>query len=86
MRRQIAAALRFRQGVDAAPVLLGSGRGALAEKILEQAREHAVPVHEDAQLAAALCQMQAGSAIPPELYEAVAEVIAFVYGLARRPS
>ncbi|MEN9353711.1 MAG: hypothetical protein RL318_1036 [Fibrobacterota bacterium] len=84
LRHQVAAALRFRQGVDAAPTLLGSGRGLVATRILEEARAHAVPVHEDAQLAAALCQMQAGSAIPPELYEAVAEVIAFVYGLSRR--
>lgn len=82
LRRRLAAALRFRQGIDAAPTVLGSGKGMLAERILEEAMAHAVPVHEDAALAAALCRMQAGASIPPELYEAVAEVIAFVYGLA----
>lgn len=87
MRHRLAAALRFRKGLDEIPTMLGSARGAMAEKILDSAREHGVPVREDALLAASLCRLEAGAAIPPELYEAVAEVIAFVYALSeKRPA
>jgi len=81
LRKRVAAALRFRRGVDTVPTVLGSGRGLMADKILEEAKLHGIPVHEDAQLASTLCHLDAGSAIPPELYEAVAEVIGFVYRL-----
>jgi flagellar biosynthesis protein len=84
MRQRLAAALRFRKGLDEVPTMLGAARGALADQVLASAREHGVPVREDAVLAASLCRLEAGTAIPPELYEAVAEVIAFVYGLSAK--
>lgn len=80
-KRKIAVALRYRREEDTAPVVVAGGSGLVAEKILETAREHAIPVHEDAALAHSLGQVGVEHPIPPELYQAVAEVIAFVYRL-----
>lgn len=69
-----------------APRLTAKGRGELAQRILELAREHDVPLHEDAELAALLAQIPLGDEIPEPLYRAVAEVIAFAYLLSgKRP-
>ncbi len=54
------------------------GRGALAEKIIEQAKQANVPVHKDDKLANTLSKLQIGDMIPPELYEVVAEILMFV--------
>lgn len=63
---------------DDAPRVVASGRGALAERIIEKAKESEVPVHEDSKLADTLSRLEIGDAIPPELYEAVAEILVFV--------
>ncbi len=63
---------------DNAPRVVASGRGALAERIIEKAQETNVPVHEDTKLADTLSRLEIGDAIPPELYEAVAEILVFV--------
>lgn len=63
---------------DAAPKVVASGRGALADKILERAKEENIPVHQDAKLADTLSKLDIGEMIPPELYEVVAEVLVFV--------
>lgn len=63
---------------DNAPRVVASGRGALAERIIEMAQESDVPVHEDTKLADTLSRLEIGDAIPPELYEAVAEILVFV--------
>lgn len=63
---------------DAAPKVVASGRGALADKILERAKEENIPVHQDAKLADTLSRLDIGEMIPPELYEVVAEVLVFV--------
>lgn len=69
-----------------APRITASGGGTVAERILEIAREHDVPVHEDPLLTEALSQVPLGAEIPENLYVAVAEVLAFVYQLSgRRP-
>ncbi len=57
------------------------GRGALAEKIIEQAKQADVPVHRDDKLANTLSKLQIGDMIPPELYEVVAEILVFVDGM-----
>lgn len=82
-RPKMAVALRYEQGVDEAPRVMASGRGYVAERIVEVAREHRVPVVEDAALVAALISVEVGSPIPPHLYEAVAQVLAFVYSSGR---
>ncbi len=62
-----------------APRITAKGRGALAGKLLEQARKHQVPLEEDPELAAILSQIPLGDEIPESLYRAIAEVIAFAY-------
>ena len=61
-----------------APTVVASGKGAIAEKIIAAAQESDVPVHEDSKLADTLSSLEIGDAIPPELYEVVAEVLVFV--------
>ena len=61
-----------------APKVIASGRGAVAERIIEKAKEAAVPVHRDDKLADTLSRLEIGEMIPPELYEVVAEIVVFV--------
>jgi flagellar biosynthesis protein len=69
-----------------APRLTAKGRGELAQRILDLAKEHDVPLHEDSDLAALLAQIPLGEEIPETLYRAVAEIIAFAYLLSgKRP-
>ncbi|MCR5474571.1 MAG: EscU/YscU/HrcU family type III secretion system export apparatus switch protein [Lachnospiraceae bacterium] len=63
---------------DMAPKIVATGRGKVAERIIEQARENDVPVHEDEKLANTLSKLDIGEYIPPELYEVVAEILVFV--------
>ncbi|MCM1143364.1 MAG: EscU/YscU/HrcU family type III secretion system export apparatus switch protein [Blautia sp.] len=63
---------------DEAPRVIASGKGALAEKIIEKAMEADVPVHRDDKLAETLSRLDIGEMIPPELYEVVAEILVFV--------
>ncbi|MBE5869738.1 MAG: flagellar biosynthesis protein FlhB [Lachnospiraceae bacterium] len=72
-----AIALEFDPEFDA-PKVIASGKGALAEKIIEEAKEHNVPVHKDTKLAETLSRLEIGDTIPPELYEVVAEILVFV--------
>ena len=73
-----AVALGYDPGEDGAPKVIASGRGAIAEKIIEQAKENKIPVHEDDKLADTLSRLEIGEMIPPELYEVVAEILVFV--------
>lgn len=63
---------------EAAPRVIASGRGTLAERIIERAKEADVPVHRDDKLAETLSCLEIGDMIPPELYEVVAEILVFV--------
>ncbi|MDE7477357.1 MAG: EscU/YscU/HrcU family type III secretion system export apparatus switch protein [Lachnospiraceae bacterium] len=63
---------------DSAPKVVAIGRGAVAERIIEQAKQSDVPVHKDDKLANTLSKLQIGEMIPPELYEVVAEILMFV--------
>ena len=63
---------------DQAPKVIAMGRGALAERIIEQAKQSDIPVHRDDKLADTLSKLQIGDMIPPELYEVVAEILVFV--------
>ncbi|GAB4293013.1 MAG: EscU/YscU/HrcU family type III secretion system export apparatus switch protein [Oceanospirillum sp.] len=62
-----------------APVVTASGEGAIAEEILRIAREHNIPLKEDALLAELLSDLSLGEEIPPMLYRVIAEVIAYAY-------
>lgn len=63
------------------PVVLASGSGDIAERIVEIAQLHGIHIKEDQLLAESLSHLKLGQAIPPELYTAVAKVLAFVYSL-----
>ncbi|MEC4684954.1 MAG: EscU/YscU/HrcU family type III secretion system export apparatus switch protein [Nitrospirota bacterium] len=82
--RKKAAALKYRQGVDAAPKVVARGRGWLAERIIALAREHGVPIHEDKALVEILSTLDMYEETPPELYRAVAEVLTFIYKMNGR--
>ncbi|MEW8028391.1 MAG: EscU/YscU/HrcU family type III secretion system export apparatus switch protein [Candidatus Thiodiazotropha sp.] len=75
-------AIALKYDGENAPRLTAKGRGELADRILALADEHAIPLHEDAELAALLSQIPLGDEIPESLYRAVAEVIAFAYLLS----
>lgn len=68
---------------EAAPKVIATGKGILAEKIIEKAKEANVPVHQDSKLAGMLSKLEIGDMIPPELYEAVAEILVFVDALEK---
>lgn len=63
---------------DEAPRVVASGKGILAERIIERAQESDVPVHRDDKLADTLSRLDIGDMIPPELYDVVAEILVFV--------
>lgn len=63
---------------EIAPKVIASGQGKLAERIIEEAGKADIPVHRDDKLAETLSKLDIGEAIPPELYEVVAEVLVFV--------
>ena len=80
-KKSKAVALKYDQKNDAAPRVTAKGRGFVAEKIIETARAHNVPLHEDKNLVQVLEALDLETEIPPELYRAVAEVLAFIYRL-----
>ncbi len=75
---QMAVALQYGAG-DTAPVVVASGMGYMAEKIVETAADAGVPIYEDNSLATALAQLKLGQEIPEELYQAIVEI--YVYFL-----
>lgn len=77
-----AVALQYDTG-NAAPVVVASGMGYLAEKIVETAADSGVPIYEDNSLATVLSQLQLGQEIPEELYKAIVEI--YVYFLRFDP-
>lgn len=80
----VAVALRYDPLKMAAPKVVAKGRALIAEKIKEIAKKHGVPILEDAPLARSLLRMvPVGAGIPPQLYRAVAEILAYVYRLRR---
>ncbi len=69
---------------DEAPRILASARGYLAERLEKMARDHGVEVYADPDLAVALSALDTGSLVPPDLYMAVAEVLAYCYRINER--
>lgn len=76
--RKVAAALKYEKNSDRAPKVVAKGLGLIAEKIMEIAEENEVQVYRDENLAKQLYNLSIGEEIPPELYNAVAEVLAFI--------
>lgn len=84
-KRQMAAALAYRAG-DAAPRVIASGRGLIAQAIIERARANGIYVHESEELVSLLMQVELDQHIPPQLYVAVAELLAWLYRLEQGKS
>ena len=77
-----AAALKYNlENPQGAPKVIAVGEGLLAEKILNVARNNGIPVVEEREVVAKLVEVPLGTEIPPELYEAVARILAFLYKL-----
>jgi len=79
-----AVALKYDGKKDKAPRVVAKGRGAIAEKIIDIAKAHHVPLYEDKNLIQILEALDLETEVPPELYRAVAEVLAFIYRLNGR--
>jgi len=77
-----AVALVYEPG-EAAPKILATGKGIIAEKIIEKGQESNVPLYRDDKLADTLSKLEIGEMIPPELYEVVAEILVFVNDMDR---
>jgi flagellar biosynthesis protein len=82
-RPKEATALRYEQGSNA-PQVVATGRGLIAERIIAEARAAGIPVREEPALAEALAKLPIDTEIPPELYTAVAETLAWAYRLDAR--
>jgi flagellar biosynthesis protein len=76
---QKAVAIVYNEKSGSAPKVVASGKGHIAEKIVETAREAGIHIHEDPNLIELLAKVPVGDEIPVELYKTVAEVLAFVY-------
>lgn len=76
-KTKIAVALSYNPGEEA-PTVIATGKGVVAERIIEAAEESDVPIYEDDKLAGTLSKLELGDAIPPELYGVVAEILVFV--------
>lgn len=83
-RPALAVALGYEAGRDAAPRVVATGRGAVAERICQSATDSGVPVREDNELAEALSVLDVGQMIPAEVFAAVAEILVYLYRLNGR--
>lgn len=76
-KRKTAVALSY-DPKEEAPKIIATGKGRLAERIIERAEAADIPIHKDEALTDTLSRLELGSYIPPELYEVVAEILVFV--------
>ncbi len=81
--RSLAVALAYAPG-DAAPTVVAKGRGLIAQEIVKRALENGVFVHESRELVALLTQVDLDDHIPPQLYIAIAELLAWIYRLEQK--
>lgn len=82
--QRIATALSFDPEKDSAPTIKAVGKGHLATKIIETAKENDIPVVKDDALASSLAALNIGTSIPPELYEVVARLLIFISKIDKR--
>ena len=80
-KRKKAVALKYDPFKDRAPKVTAKGSGDVAERIIQIAREHDIPVKDDADLVEVLSKLEIEKEIPPDIYVVVAELLAFVYSV-----
>ncbi|MBM7647147.1 flagellar biosynthesis protein [Bacillus ectoiniformans] len=83
-KRRQAAALSYNPDGSGAPKLVAKGRGKIADNIIAKAEEYQIPIQQDSSLVEILGQLEINEAIPEELYQAVAEIFAFIYRLDQK--
>ena len=76
-------ALRYRPEKERSPRVVAKGKGHLAEKIIEIAKKHGVPIKYEPDLVQILSKLDLDQEVPPSLYRAIAEIFAFVYKMNR---
>ena len=76
-----AVAIKYDRLKDSAPKVTATGQGRIAQKIIDLAREHNVPIKNDPDLIEVLSSLEINQEIPSEIYVAVAELLAFVYSI-----
>jgi len=84
--RKKAAALKYDPEHDAAPVVLASGYGPIAEQIIDIAEQHGIPVYRDDSTSSMLCMLDVGSNIPEELYQIIGAVYRQILATASKSS
>ncbi len=77
--KRSALAVQYEKERDSAPKVVAKGKGAVADKIIELAKENNIPLHEDPDLIEILSKLELGQEIPPEMYKLIAEVLVYVY-------
>lgn len=82
--RAKAVALGYDPNKDSAPRVLASGKGIIAEQIIEIAKRNNIPIQDDPVLTAALMEIDINRTIPPELYRVVAEVLSYIYRIQQK--
>ncbi len=82
-RQKKAVALKYQPKKDNAPKVIAKGKGKVAEKIIEIARQHNIFIQDDPDLIEVLSHLDLNEEIPPDLYVVVAELLSFVYSLNR---
>lgn len=80
LSKKIAIALQYDEGSEA-PKVIAKGKGIIAEKILEKAKEGKIPTQENEELALSLYDVDLGEDIPEELYHAVAQILMYIHDL-----
>ena len=81
--RKSASVLKYEENQDISPRLVAKGKGTIADQILKEAEKNKIPIRKDPSLSELLSQLEINQTIPEELYQAVAEVFAFIYQVDR---
>lgn len=77
--KKTAVVINYNKEKDTAPKIIAKGKGILAEKIIEIAKQNNIPIYEDPDLIEVLSKLDLGQEIPPQLYKLIAEVLIYVY-------
>ena len=84
VNKKKAVALGYNRSKDNAPGVLASGAGEIANRIIDLAKEHDIPIKEDPDLIEILSKVEVDQEIPPNLYKAVAEIFSFLYKITKK--
>lgn len=84
IKAQQAIAIQYQEGSDRAPRVVAKGAGYIAEQIIKAANQHGVPLYQNSTLSSMLMAVEVDREIPPELYQAVAEILAYIYRIDQK--